>query len=263
MPEIVECKIMSEFINHNCNDRNFIDFSVIRDNNSIIESFNMNNFKIKSKAIGKQIIIELIFTDKIIPIYVFMGMSGNWKFVPKDKWDSIKFNRIKIDTEDGYSLLLNGGYMGPKFSIGENFKGVKRGPDPIDQFDDFKINIINNIHKKEFEKTICEVLLNQKYFNGIGSYMTSEIVGRLDINPFRSLNSFSIDEINNLFDMIIKCCSESYKHGGGELMDWENPFGYNSIKDWISFYGNNNICYKQKFGTRNIWIKKKWIYGYN
>jgi hypothetical protein len=50
---------------------------------------------------------------------------------------------------------------------------------------------------------------------------------------------------------------ESYNLGGAELFDWYNPFGESKISSWISFYGKKDICYKQKFGNRNIWIQKK------
>ncbi|KAK1157971.1 hypothetical protein AOXY_G24184 [Acipenser oxyrinchus oxyrinchus] len=35
-----------------------------------------------------------------------------------------------------------------------------------------------------FDKPICEVMLNQKYFNGIGNYLRAEILYRLKISPF-------------------------------------------------------------------------------
>jgi ribosomal protein S13 len=99
--------------------------------------------------------------------------------------------------------------------------------------------------------------LDQKYFNGIGAYLVSEIVGRLDVDPFRTLKSFSNDELDNLFKMIHKCISESYSFGGGELISWTNPIYKSRIDEWIKFYNNKDICHKQKFGTRNIWIQNK------
>jgi endonuclease VIII-like 1 len=149
--------------------------------------------------------------------------------------------------------------MGPKYSINKPFSGQKRGPDPLKNFDEFKLNVISNLNKVEFKKPICEVLLNQKYFNGVGAYLNSEIMGRLDIDPFMNFNELTKSELDKLFNMIFTCCNESYNLGGGELKDWKNPFEFNNIHTWIKFYGNKDICQKQKFGTRNIWIKKKFI----
>jgi endonuclease VIII-like 1 len=147
--------------------------------------------------------------------------------------------------------------MGPKYRVG-GFTGVKRGVDLTKDSETFKKNILDNLDKKTFDKPICEALLDQKYFNGIGAYLTSEIVGRLDINPFSKMINMNKNELNDIFNMILYCCQESYKFGGGELLDWKNPFGASKINQWIRFYNNKENCYKENFGKRNIWIQKKW-----
>ena len=251
MPEISEVRIMSDFINQNSKNKFNKAFHVEKGN--IPTQFLDKEFDIKSDSRGKEL---LLFIDNS-PIHVFMGMSGNWKYVTTETWNETKFTRLRLDDETGHSLLLYGGFMGPKYSVGKPFTGTKRGPDPTKEFEQFKENIYKNIDNKAFDKPICEVLLNQEYFNGIGAYLTAEIVGRLDINPFKNLKSFSTDELNKLFDMILKCCEESYKFGGGELISWVNPINESRIGDWIKFYGKKEICHKHKFGTRNIWIQKK------
>ena len=253
MPELTEVKIMSDYINQNSKDKTFKKaFHVAKGN--VPELFEDCDFIVRSESNGKELLLYL--NDK--KIHVFMGMSGNWRYVPTSDWNDTKFTRLRLDDNTGYSLLLNGGFMGPKYSVGKPFTGTKRGVDPTKEFDTFKKNILDNINKKAFDKPICEVLLNQEYFNGIGAYLTAEIVGRLDINPFRNLKSFSTNELNKLFDMILNCCEESYKFGGGELRDWNNPFGSSRIDEWIKFYNKKDICLKEKFGTRNIWIQRKW-----
>ncbi|KAH0619860.1 hypothetical protein JD844_014232, partial [Phrynosoma platyrhinos] len=46
-------------------------------------------------------------------------------------------------------------------------------------------NVLRNLSDKAFNKPICEALLNQKYFNGIGNYLRAEILYRLKIPPFQ------------------------------------------------------------------------------
>jgi endonuclease VIII-like 1 len=147
--------------------------------------------------------------------------------------------------------------MGPKYKLG-GFTGVKRGPDPLKENSKFKSGVLNNIGCKAFDKPLGESLLNQKYFNGVGAYLLAEIVGRLDYNPHRTINQLSIGELEDLFYMIVRCCEESYSFGGGEIKDWQNPFGENRIDEWLSFYGNKEECHRHKFGQRNIWIKNKY-----
>ena len=259
MPELPECRIMSDFINDKSKNVKFTKSFHVEKGNVPTEFISENKFVLSSESNGKGIklkIYDRVGNERII--HVFMGMSGNWKYVPTSEWSDTKFTRLRFDDDTGNSLLLYGGYMGPKYSVDKPFTGTKRGVDPTKEFDSFKKNIFDNLNKKAFDKPICEVLLNQEYFNGIGAYLTAEIVGRLEINPFRNLKSFSTDELNKLFDMILKCCEESYKFGGGELRDWNNPFGHSRIDEWIKFYNKKDICIKQKFGTRNIWIQNKW-----
>jgi endonuclease VIII-like 1 len=257
MPELAELKIMADYINQNVKDKVFNkSFHVLKGNNP--EQFQLlDEFKVNAESFGKELIIRLYSGDDIHKISVFMGMSGNWKWVKTENWNETKYIRMRLDSEDGWSLLLYGSYMGPKYKIG-GFTGLKRGPDPTKHFSDFYENIKKNLHRSVFDKPICEVILNQQYFNGIGAYLCSEIIGRLDVDPFEDARSV-IKNYPKILSMCRDVSIESYNLGGGELMDWENPFGQSKISDWIKFYGKKDICCKQKFGKRNIWIQKKWI----
>lgn len=259
MPEIVELMIMSDFVNSVSKDIKFNKiYHVQRENKPLLFELpnSFEEFMIKSDNNGKEFILYLNNDITNLKISVFMGMSGNWKWVPTDKWNETKFIRMRLDSDIGNSLILYGGYLGPKYRVG-GFKGIKRGPDIMKEFESFKLNVIQNINNKAFDRPICEVLLDQRYFNGVGAYLVSEIVGRLDVDPFRNLKSFSNGELDSLFKMIYKCISESYTFGGGELISWNNPMYKSRIDEWIKFYNNKETCHKQKFGTRNIWIQNK------
>ncbi|XP_072602162.1 endonuclease 8-like 1 isoform X4 [Vulpes vulpes] len=45
-------------------------------------------------------------------------------------------------------------------------------------------NVLRNLADKAFEQPICEALLDQRFFNGIGNYLRAEILHRLGIPPF-------------------------------------------------------------------------------
>ncbi|VFV41485.1 endonuclease viii-like 1-like [Lynx pardinus] len=45
-------------------------------------------------------------------------------------------------------------------------------------------NVLRNLADKVFDKPICEALLDQRFFNGIGNYLRAEILYRLKIPPF-------------------------------------------------------------------------------
>lgn len=254
MPEAPEIRIMSDFINQNSKSNKFKKLFHVEKGNNAVDS-NYDEYVVSADFYGKQLQLNFINSQDTMNISVFMGMSGNWKLVPTQSWSDTKFTRMRLDRDDGMSLLLYGGYMGPKYKIG-GFN-TKRGFDIVKDFDKFKNNVLDNLSAKVFDKPICEMLLDQRYFDGVGAYLVSEIVGRLDVDPFRNLKSFSKDELDSLFKMIHKCISESYTFGGGELISWTNPMYKSRIDEWIKFYNNKEICHKQKFGTRNIWIQNK------
>jgi endonuclease VIII-like 1 len=64
--------------------------------------------------------------------------------------------------------------------------GSGRGPDPMYEHDLFATNITNNLTHDVFNKPICEVMLNQQFFNGIGNYLRAEILYRAGVPPFVS-----------------------------------------------------------------------------
>ncbi|XP_069415606.1 endonuclease 8-like 1 isoform X3 [Ovis canadensis] len=45
-------------------------------------------------------------------------------------------------------------------------------------------NVLRNLADKAFDQPICEALLDQRFFNGIGNYLRAEILYRLRIPPF-------------------------------------------------------------------------------
>ncbi|XP_032655665.1 endonuclease 8-like 1 isoform X3 [Chelonoidis abingdonii] len=59
-----------------------------------------------------------------------------------------------------------------------------RGPCVMVEYEKFRENVLRNLSDKAFNKPICEALLNQKFFNGIGNYLRAEILYRLKIPPF-------------------------------------------------------------------------------
>lgn len=260
MPEGTEVRIMSDFINEKSNNKIFNRIFNVQKGNIPEEIPILNNFKINSYSVGKQLTVDLESepSGEKSEISVFMGMSGNWEFVKTENWNQVKYVRLRLDTTDGWSLLLHGSYMGPKYKFGK-FIGVKRGPDITRDYENFKSNILQNKEKKSFQKPIGEVLMNQEYFNGIGAYLNAEILGRLDIDPYIKFCDLDSDQIERVIQMCKKCCEESYLFGGGELKDWSNPFGGSRIDEWIRFYGNEKECVKKKFGERRIWIQKKFI----
>lgn len=255
MPELSELKIMSDFINEKSQEKIFSKLYHVEKGNIPKDSELIENFKIVSVSWGKELKLRVYHDVTDLTFSIFMGMSGNWKFVPTSNWKDTKYVRMRLDTTDGYSLLLYGSYMGPRYRLGE-FTGVKRGPDPTKDFDNFKSNIFQNLNKKVFDKPICEAILDQKYFNGIGNYLRSTILYYLDVNPFQPARQV-IENNPEIIDMCRDIPLKAYEYNGGQLSDWKNPYDtdFTSFKEWV-YYQKGKSC-KDKTG-RTFWYHPKW-----
>ncbi len=256
MPELAEVKIMSDYINQNVQDKEFHKLYHVLKGNNATDSETIENFRVTSETNGKELILKTYHDDTCLQFSVFMGMSGNWKWVRTENWNETKFVRMRLDSKDGYSLLLYGSYMGPKYRLG-GFTGVKRGPDPTKSFEEFKNNIIQNLNNKTFNKPICDALLDQKYFNGIGNYLRSTILYYIDVNPFEEARKV-IKSNPEILEFCRDIPMKAYKLNGGQLSDWKNPFDtdYDQFIEWV-FYQKGISC-KDATG-RTFWFSEKWI----
>lgn len=254
MPEAPEIRIMSDFINQHSKNQKFINFYHVLKGNQPQDG-NFFDFTVDADFYGKQLQLSLKGKESTLDISVFMGMNGNWKLVDTSNWSDTKFTRMRLDREDGKSLLLYGGYMGPKYRIG-GFD-TKRGFDIIKDFDKFKQNVLDNLKLKVFDKPICEVLLDQKYFDGVGNYLRSTILYYLDVNPFESAREI-ISDNPAIFELCRDVIQKSYRLNGGQLRDWQNPnpnLDSEEFHSWV-FYQKGLSC-TDKTG-RTFWFNEKW-----
>ena len=87
-----------------------------------------------------------------------------------------------------------------KWRVGEDWNVEKRGPCPLTEYPLFAMNIYNFLNKnsKVKDHPLYLILMNQKYFNGIGNYLRAEILFELNINPFMPLSGLNDEQLNNL-----------------------------------------------------------------
>ena len=137
-----------------------------------------------------------------------------------------------------------------------------RGPDVVTEHVEFKKLIKDSISAgaKAFDKPLCEILLDQKYFNGIGNYLLAEILGRLNVNPFQKMNDLSKKKLNELLSLCKKIPQQAYVAGGAQLKDWKNPNKVSKKKfdKWKKFYKGRNCLSVVTDTGRNFWYHKKW-----
>lgn len=273
MPELAEVKIMSEYINDVCKNQAFTIMSFSENawkrKMGITQDSDLQIFEINAESRGKELMLHIIQGgERYMSISCAMGMTGNWIFC--DSKINIKHTQMTFTAVGGNSLHLVDMRHFARWKVAENWSD-KRGPCPLTEFEEFVKNIDRGIIKspKTFAKPICEVMMDQKWFNGIGNYLRAEILYRLKdkVNPFSSAADV-IKSTPEILEMCHEIVEESYYAGGGELKDWDNPYtrGYGlgrinekkkkdvpvNFREWLRCYQKGSSVIDSK--KRRFWF---------
>lgn len=261
MPEWAEIQLMANYINQQCKGLTFDKLEKNPVNKQKLEPRVKGEFKLHAIARGKELQVHhaSLDTGRTEVLTITMGMSGNFEFNttghPRHKWPMLIWS-VK---DSNHRLELTDHRRFAKWSFRD--WNVSRGPDIVTQHDEFSKRIKESLVVKKLQVPICEALMNQSYFNGIGNYLLAEILGRLDVNPFQKLRDLSKTELNKLLKLCQKIPYEAFVLGGGQLKDWTNP-DKKSVEDfnkWKKYYHNEKRCNSVITNTgRRFWYDKKW-----
>lgn len=185
MPEGPELRMNSIFVNNVCSGLLFggrpIKSSVSKCSDVDWES---PKYTISSECRGKEVALFLCCqekTDKSMRILFRFGMSGKFTLTRVDdipKHAHLQFKTVTSDERKEESVLsfVDARRFG-SWHVKEGW-GEERGPDIVAEYDQFRANVLENLKDAAFNKPICEAMLNQKYFNGIGNYLRAEVLFR-------------------------------------------------------------------------------------
>lgn len=246
MPELAEIRIMAKMIDTIGSVRR----AVALEKSSISKNLDPSGIQVNqgftAVTRGKELKIRFFDSREIC---FMMGMSGNW--VHAKEWP--KHAHFRILLNDGMSLFLVDQRRFAKWRFGSF---GDRGPCPVLQHNAFVENVTKSLDHKAFDKPIHEVLLDQRYFNGIGNYLRSTILYYADVNPF--MNARKVLRANN---RVLSLCKEiplrAEQLGGGQFKDWKNPFNVDpsDFLDWVFYKKGSHI--KDATG-RTFWFNPKY-----
>ena len=180
MPEGPEIRFASLFVNQVCSGKHFAG-AVIKSAVSKHKDvpFTSPRYTIAAEARGKELALLLSCQDNKnnVRLLFRFGMTGRFCFTPAAELP--KHAHLQFYTFDNPQHVLS--FVDSRrfgsWRVSDSW-GEERGPDPMTEHDEFKRNILSNLDEPVFERPICEVLLNQKYFNGIGNYLRAEVLYR-------------------------------------------------------------------------------------
>jgi endonuclease VIII-like 1 len=263
MPELAEVRLTSDFVNKVSSGKIF--HSVWKNPVHKGQPFQIDYpFEILAQSRGKEMMLEIsessLFHDKnqtprVQILMMTMGMGGHFEWA--ESGNRIKHTHLSFLSDSGELAFVDIRRFG-KWKFG--FWNPDRGPDPTNEFDVFKRNVFVNMESKDFRKPIHELLMNQKYFNGIGNYLRAEILFRTNCNPFIS-GKEAIENFPEILDLCKDLPLIAYQLGGGRLKDWKNPYGESTPDTWQKFmlcYGNKSMSKILDKNGRTFWYDPKW-----
>lgn len=256
MPEYAEVKIAGELASSYFeNYGDIYSIEAVNPNSKVESDFSRIDFPCTatSESRGKELQLKFYDTKATHVLTIGLGMSGHWQDIYNSE-DLPKHTRLVIKFKE-HSLCLVDQRRFARWKWGS--WGKKRGPDPVEEYEQFKENVLLNLDRKAFDKPIYEVLLNQQWFNGVGNYLRSTILYHLDKNPFQSGREF-IQTTPIFFRMVRDCCEFSYTVQSGQLgLNYREALSV--LEDWMWYQTGESI--KDKNG-RTFWFDPKWKNDY-
>jgi endonuclease VIII-like 1 len=261
MPELAEVKLTAEYVNKVVKGKKF---TQVRKNPSHKGKLfdHPEVFEISAVSRGKEFKLLLEHEGGVESLIMTMGMSGHFKLTQTGQ--EIRNSHLMFDSTDGTTLSFVDVRRFGKWKFGD--WNPLRGPDPVYEHGEFFSNVMNNLDRRDFSKPLHEVLMNQKYFNGIGNYLRAEIVYRLeDVNPFQPARDAILSPKGS---QLLYLCREiphkAYLLGGGNLYSWKTPEEIEkdgSAGSWDGFmkcYGNREMESEVDNIGRRFWYDPKW-----
>jgi len=258
MPELAELKLTADYINSASGNIKYVgvEKSPVHKGTEIDIPF--TKFTIVAESRGKELLLWFkdFNSDKFMTLQMTMGMSGHFQVT--NTGQEPKHAHLKFFRKDGTTLSFVDVRRFGNWKQGITWKD-NRGPDPTTEPREFFLNIMTNLTNKAFKKPLYEVLMNQKWFNGIGNYLRAEIVYRAeDVDPFLP----AAQQIAK-YPKILELCTDipmlAYAKGGGSIKDWDNPFGSDSIQEkFMLCYGNKSMQTRIDSKGRRFWYDPKW-----
>ncbi len=198
---------------------------------------------------GKKLIFIL---DNDIYLVNSLGMTGNWDFQPSAHtrviFDVISGNNIgSVYYDDTRKFGSFDVYYGTQELI-NGFKN-KVGPDLLGETITYEQ--WRPITLTAASKEICQFLIDQKYFSGVGNEYRSEISYHARLDPSRTIGSLNENELMRLYSSSITVLRDAYY----KLRDRPNEYTamvYKKIKDPDNNFVQTKTC---KDKRKLYWVK--------
>ncbi len=151
-----------------------------------------------------------------------LGMTGWWSFTTGDKHE-----RVRFTTASGITFSLNDPRNFGAISVADQAEVDRRmsqfGPDLLNEQVTLGMFYERLSLKKNLEKTIAEVLMDQRVLAGIGNYLKAEVLYHSRVSPWRKVKDLADEEVVDLHDNAVRLINLSYNMGGATIQNYRQP----------------------------------------
>ncbi|RPG94793.1 MAG: bifunctional DNA-formamidopyrimidine glycosylase/DNA-(apurinic or apyrimidinic site) lyase [Candidatus Pelagibacter sp. TMED286] len=266
MPELPEVEVVKKSL---INKTQNLIVKAVKINDGRLR-YKIDRYKIKKiiglkfKKISRRSKYLLFFFNKGIVMLVHLGMTGKFFFVNSkskkyktsfyydinDENDK-KHDRVIFDLSNNQKLIYNDirkfGFI--KFLKNINLEQSVHlkylGPEPLST--KFNIEYFKNYIKGK-ERTIKDLLMDQKFIAGLGNIYVNEILFFGGVRPDRKIKNLKNFEIQKIIKFSKKIISKAIILGGSSIKDFSSSSGKKgSFQQHFSVYGKKEEnCSKTK-----------------
>ncbi|NXM77533.1 NEIL1 Endonuclease, partial [Serilophus lunatus] len=244
--------------------------------------FRSEAYRISAIARGKELRLTLSALDPAAALsqdLVFrFGMSGSFRLCPAADLPRHAHLRFLTRESPPRALCFVDARRFGSWRLGDAWQ-PERGPCVVSEYQAFRENVLKNLDDKAFDKPICEALLNQKYFNGIGNYLRAEILYRLKIPPFEKARtvlealkdqqresqkkdptltlSKKVKLMRENLDLLELCHTVPIEviRAEEQQFDPEHSDNYATFKNWLQCYLVPGMSSLRDHSGRTIWFQ--------
>ena len=256
MPELPEVEVVKRSLINKT--QNLIIKAVKINDGRLRYRINRNKIKkiirLKFKKISRRSKYLLFFFNKDIVMLVHLGMTGKFFFVNRkskkyktsfyydinEKKDK-KHDRIIFDLSNNQKLIYNDvrkfGFI--KFikrsNLDQNVHLKHLGPEPLSS--NFSLGYFKNYIKGK-ERTIKDLLMDQKFISGLGNIYVNEILFVSGVRPAKKIKKLTNFEIKKIIKFSKKIISKAILFGGSSIKDFSSSSGKKgSFQQLFRVYG--------------------------
>lgn len=205
---------------------------------------------------GKFMWWSLWWRNQPLRLHCTFGMSGMWKPVPAT---DEKHAGLYVIFRDAHGRKQHACFVDPRhfgtiaisFHVRELEAKLKQlGPDPFgEDFTGTNLKALFDSRKIGADVPICEVLMDQRIFCGVGNYVRAEALWESRIDPWRPAASLSDNEWDSLTAAARDVILRSYEAQGATLHTYRTAEGAKGKFEFM-VYGRDEDAHGSPVETR-------------